>query len=248
MSKQPEMSRRQLRRQQIRRTQTRNRLTTIGCVTIVAAVAAFFLIYPNLKPVGGIATAEPFPRPQAQANTAGDPDAPIRIEEFSDFQCPFCARFYQDTERQLVDAYVATGKVQFVYRSFGLGIGPESEAAAEAAYCAGDQDRFWEMHDIIFANQTAENVGDYTDRRLRAFAETIGLEMSEFGSCFDSGKYSDQVNQDLRDGQAAGVNATPTFIITYTVGGETRTRTIAGAHPFTEFQTQIDAALAEMGE
>ncbi|MGH9784603.1 MAG: DsbA family protein [Terriglobia bacterium] len=248
MSKQHEgMSRRELRRENRRRAGQRNRLITIGVVVLVAALAAFVLIYPNLRPVGDIVTPEPFERPQAQAHTLGDPNAPIKIEEFADFQCPFCRRFYEDTERELIETYVATGKVYFVFRSFGEFIGAESRAAAEAAYCAGDQDKFWEMYDYIFANQTGENVGAYTHRRLVAFAETIGLEMDEFRSCFNGGKYSDQVDQDFLDGRTAGVTATPSFLMTYTVNGETKSSLIQGAQPFSEFQTQIEAALAEMG-
>ena len=241
------MSKRQMRRAKMRRDQMRGRLIGLSVIVGVALCAAAVLIYPNFKPVGTIATAEEFARPRAQANAAGDPDAPIKIEEFSDFQCPYCGNFYRDTERQLVDTYVATGKVYLVYRSFGAFIGGESGRAAEAAYCAGDQNKFWEMHDIIFANQTGENVGDYTDKRLDAFAQAIGLDMAGFDACFGSGKYADQVDQDLVDGRAAGVTATPSFVLTYTVGGTPKSSVIAGAYPFSEFQTQIDAALAEMG-
>src|SRR3990170_3112711 len=183
MSKDKELSKRQLRRQQMRRAETRTRILTIGLVTVGALLLALVLIYPNLKPVGEIAAAEPRPRPQAQANAAGYPNAPIKIEEFSDFQCPVCARFYLDIEPELFETYVATGKVYFVYRSMGEFIGPESVAAAEAAYCAGDQNKFWEMHDIIFANHSGENVGDFTDNRLTAFAEEIGLDSATFQDC-----------------------------------------------------------------
>jgi len=254
MSKDKELSKRQLRRQQMRRAETRTRVLTIGLVTVGALLLALVLIYPNLKPVGEIAAAEPRPRPQAQANAAGDPNAPIKIEEFSDFQCPVCARFYLDIEPELFETYVATGKVYFVYRSMGEFIGPESVAAAEAAYCAGDQNKFWEMHDTIFANHSGENVGDYTNRRLKAFAESIGLDMGEFNSCLDGGKYRDEVNQDAADGRAVGVTGTPSFLLTYTVNGETKTRFLAGAYPVndpsveTDFKREIEAALAEMGQ
>ena len=248
MSKQHEgMSRREMRRENRRRTGKRNRLITIGAVVLIAVLAAFVLIYPNLRPVGDIVAPEPFERPQAQANTAGDPEAPIQIEEFADFQCPFCGRFYEDTERELIETYAATGKVYFVFRSFGEFIGIESRAAAEASYCAGDQNKFWEMHDTIFANQTGENVGAFSNRRLVAFAETVGLDMDTFRSCFNGGRYSEQVDQDFLDGRAASVTATPSFLMTYTVNGETRSGLIQGAQPFSEFQTRIEAALAEMG-
>jgi protein-disulfide isomerase len=142
---------------------------------------------------------------------------------------------------------VTNGTVYFVYRSFGNFIGPESQAAAEAAYCAGDQNKYWDYHDILFANQTGENVGDFSNRRLQAFAEALSLNMSEFNTCLSSGKYADRVAQDKVDGTAAGVTATPSFVLTYTVNGQQKQSVIAGAQPFSEFQTQIEGALTEMG-
>ena len=179
------LSKRQMRREQRRRAEQRSRLAVIIGVALVALAAAAFLILPNFTPVGEIKTVELRARPQAQDNSTGDPNAPIKLVEFSDFQCPYCARFNNETEKQLEDAYVATGKVFYTYRSYGAWIGKESADAAEAAYCAGDQGKFWEMHDIIFANQTGENVGDFTPKRLAAFAEKIGLDMGTFQSCFN---------------------------------------------------------------
>jgi len=160
----------------------------------------------------------------------------------------YCERFYKETEKQIEDTYVADGTVHFVYRSFGGFIGPESQAAAEAAYCAGDQNKYWEYHDILFANQTGENVGAFADRRLQAFAEALSLDMTAFNDCFNSNKYADRVQQDSVDGTAAGVTGTPAFYFTYTVNGEEKHRLIAGAYPFSEFQTQIEEALTEMGQ
>lgn len=248
MTKESGMSKRERRRQQMKRASQRSRLITIGLIVAGALLVAFFLIWPNLQPVGTVSTPQDvITRSQVDGNSVGDPNAPIKIEEFSDFQCPYCARFASQTEAQLVNAYVETGKVNFVYRSFGEFIGAESRAAAEAAYCAGDQNKFWEMHDIIFANHKGENIGDYTDKRLAAFAETIGLDMGQFNTCFNSGTYSSRVDQDAKDGLAAGLKATPSFVLTYTVNGQVKTVLIEGAQPFSEFQTKIEAALAEMG-
>jgi protein-disulfide isomerase len=247
MSPEKKMSKRQMMRAKRERQARIQRFGVIGIIVVGALLVAFALIYPNLKPVGDIATPDPGEHPMADGNAMGDPNAPIKIEEFSDFQCPYCARFHEETEWQLANSYVADGTVRLVYRSFGDFIGPESKAAAEAAYCAGDQDKFWEYHNILFANQTGENVGAYADRRLQAFAEALSLDMDAFNSCFGSGKYSDRVNQDKVDGTAAGVTGTPAFLITYTVNGEQKSRFIAGAYPFSEFQTQIEEALVEMG-
>jgi protein-disulfide isomerase len=248
MTKNKEMSKRQARREQIRRKENRSRLMGIGLISAGALFLAFLFIYPNLRPIAEVVPPPEIERSNVDFNTAGDPNAPIRIEEFSDYQCPYCRLFFENTEEALMRSYVANGTVHFVYRSFGSFIGAESGRAAEASYCAGDQGKFWEMHDAIFINQTGENTGSYTDRRLIAFAEAIGLDEDEFHSCFNSGKYKDLVDQDFKDGVEAGIRATPSFVMTYIVNGETRTKVIEGAQPFNVFQQEIESALAEMGQ
>ncbi|NOH03290.1 MAG: DsbA family protein [Chloroflexi bacterium] len=243
-----EMSKRQLRREQMRRREMRSRLLGIGLISVGALILAFWFIYPMLKPIGDIAEPPVITRTNVDFNAVGNPDAPIKIEEYSDFQCPYCRVFFENTEKQLLSTYVADGTVYFVYRSFGTFIGPESAAAAEAAYCAGDQGKFWEMHDILFANQTGENAGAYSDRRIAAYAGRIGLDRKEFNSCFNSRKYADMVEQDGKDGLLAGIQATPSFVLSYTVNGETKTRIIQGARSLDVFQQEIEAALAEMGQ
>lgn len=247
MSPEKKISKRQMIRVKRERQARIQRLGMIGIIVVGALLVAAALIYPNLKPIGEVSSAESIERPMVNDNAMGDPNAPIMIEEFSDYQCPYCARFYEETEWQIANTYVEDGTVYFVYRSFGEFIGPESKAAAEAAYCAGDQDKYWEYHDILFANLTGENVGAYSDRRLQAFAEALSLDMDAFNECLNSGKYTDRVEQDRIDGTAAGVTGTPAFLITYTVSGEKKQRFIAGAYPFSEFQTQIEEALVEMG-
>jgi protein-disulfide isomerase len=195
----------------------------------------------------------------ADRNTMGDPKAPIKIEEFSDFQCPFCERFHKETEPLLIQYYVETGKVLFVYRSLGNSVSQnianatgnpartESQDSALAAYCAADQGMFWEMHATLFANALGEDVGSFSDRRLKAIAKKVGLDTNQFNSCYDSGKYEGQVQADFNDGTKAGVQGTPGFRITYTVNGEAKTIMIDGAQPFSEFQVKLEAALNEIG-
>jgi len=248
MNNPKEMSKRQTRREQIRRKEKRGRLLGIGLISVVAILVAFLFIYPNFKPVGAISTAPEISRPDVKFNGAGNPDAPIRIDEYSDFQCPYCRHFFEDTEAKLMETLVADGTVYFVYNSFGEFIGPESSAAAEAAYCAGDQEKFWEMHDIIFANQTGENVGAYTDRRLIAFAENIGLDMGPFKTCFNGNNYKDLVDQDAKDGLINKIQATPSFVLSYTVNGEAKTKLLEGAQPYDTFKKEVEAALAEIGQ
>jgi protein-disulfide isomerase len=237
-------SKRQERRERIRQQEMRRRLLTIGLITVGAALLVFAVVWPQIRPVAAVVDIDPGTHPNPTDDMMGDPDAPIRIEEFSDFQCPFCERFHQETEPLLRQYYIDTGQVQFVYRSMGNwvsqnigGARTESEDSAEAAYCAGEQNKFWEMHALLFANVLGEDVGSFTDRRLEAIARNVdGLDMDQFRSCYNSGKFEERVQQDLEDGQAAGVNGTPGFVITYTVDGETKTRRIDGAQPFSVFQ------------
>jgi protein-disulfide isomerase len=243
-----EMSKRQMRREQIRRKEKQSRLIAIVLITLGALFLAFLIIYPNVQPVGEVITPPAVARPNVDFNTAGDPEAPITIIEYSDFQCPYCRIFYENTESLLMERYVDTGTVYFVYKSVGSFIGPESSTAAEAAYCAGDQGKFWEMHDTIFANQTGENVGAYTTRRLESLADAISLDMTAYEDCMSSGKYKDLTDQDAKDATAAGIQATPSFILSYEVNGETQTRVIQGAQTIDVFAEEIEAALAEIGQ
>ncbi|MCE7858500.1 MAG: hypothetical protein DYG86_01790 [Chloroflexi bacterium CFX2] len=243
-----EMSKRQARKDQMRRKERRSRLLAVGLITLGALFLAFLIIYPNLKPIEAVIPAPEVSRPNTEFNAAGDPEAPITITEYSDYQCPYCRLFYENTEPSLMDQYVADGTVYFVYKSVGAFIGPESKAAAEASYCAADQGKFWEMHDILFANQTGENVGAYSERRLEAMADELDLDRSLFDDCMSSGKYDELADQDAADATAAGIQATPSFILTYEVNGETKMRVIQGAQSIDIFAQEIEAALAEMGQ
>lgn len=247
-------SKRQERRERMRQQEIRRRLLTIGLITVGAVLLVFAVVWPQIRPVAAVVAVDSGTYPNANDNSMGDPNVPIKIEEFSDFQCPFCERFHKETEPLLKQYYIDTGKVQFVYRSFGnfvsqnVGGGrTESQDAAAAAYCAGEQNKFWEIHALLFANVLGENVGSFSDRRLEAIAEKVdGLDMDQFRGCYSSGKYEDRVQQDLQDGQAAGITGTPGFLITYTVNGETKTKLIEGAQPFSTFQVELEAILNEV--
>jgi len=261
-------SKRQERRAKMARQEKRSRLWTIGLVSLGAIVLVFAIVKPLLdpvlRPIEGVVAVDPGTHPNPHDNSMGDTSAPIKIEEFADFQCPFCERFHKETEPLLRQYYIDTGKVEFTFRSMGNFVSDniarnnlaqgkdipattESQDSALAAYCAGDQNKFWDMHAYLFANVLGEDAGSFSDRRLKAIAEKAGLDMNDFNSCYDSGKYRDRVQQDEQDGQANQVTGTPSFIITYTVNGETKTDRIDGAEPFTTFQQKLEAALHEMG-
>ena len=247
-------SKRQERREKMHQQERRRRLFTIGIITVVGAFLVFAIVWPQIRPIAEVVAIDTTPPATADGNTAGDPNAPIKIEEFADFQCPFCERFHEQTQPLLIQHYVDTGKVHFVYRSMGnfvsqnIGGGrTESQDAGLAAYCAADQDKFWEMQNTLFANVLGEDVGSFTDRRLQAIAEKAGLDMTAFNSCYNSNKFADQVQDDFADGSAAGITGTPGFLITYTANGETKTKTLSGAQPFSTFQQELEAILLEIG-
>ncbi len=165
----------------------------------------------------------------------GDPKAPVTMIEFSDFQCPFCDKFFREVEPKIIDKYVKTGKVRFVYRDFAF-LGPESEYAAVAAECANEQGKFWQFHNYLFSNQQGENQGAFNKDKLKGFAKLLGLDTGKFNSCLDGDKYLSEVRKDTSDGKALGVNGTPGFII--------NGKLVVGALPFEQFDSEIQAALA----
>lgn len=240
------MSKRELFRERRRKAASRNRLISIGLMVLGAALVAFFLIWPTVRPVDMV-TVKPLTRPQSDFNHVGDPKAAVKLDEYSDFQCPYCAKFSQETEQAILDSYVTTGKVYFTYHPVGEYGGPESALSSRAAYCAGDQNKFWEYHDYVLGNQRAENSGWFTTQRLTAFAKALGLDMNRFNECFGSGKYDDRIAQDLADANKLGIHSTPSFIISYEVNGQTVTEEIKGAQPLSVFQQKLDAALVAAG-
>jgi len=162
----------------------------------------------------------------------GDPNAPVTIVEWSDFECPFCTRFYTNTLGQIDEQYIKTGKVKLYYRDFPLSFHKNAQKAAEAAECAGDQGKFWEMHDALFDNGVSGGTSSF-----KQFAEDLGLNSVDFDDCLDSGKYADEVKQDMADGTAVGIRGTPGFII--------NGQLVSGAQPFSVFQQIIEAELAK---
>lgn len=161
----------------------------------------------------------------------GDATAPVTIVEFSDYQCPFCGRFYEQTLTQLKDEYIKTGKAKLVFRDFPLSFHPEAQKAAEAAECAGKQGKYWEMHDKLFENQA-----DLSVANEKKWAKELGLNSADFDACLDSGETADEVSADSAAGSSAGVSGTPTFFI--------NGQKVVGAQPFSVIKAAIEAELA----
>ncbi|MDP7115852.1 MAG: thioredoxin domain-containing protein [Candidatus Woesearchaeota archaeon] len=164
----------------------------------------------------------------------GDENAPVTIVEFSDFECPYCGRFFKETLPLIDEKYIKTGKVKLVYRDYPLPNHPFAQKAAEAAECAGEQDKFYEMHDKLFIEGVSGGVDDY-----KKYAADIGLDTDVFDACLDNGVMAGEIQVDLRDGDSAGISGTPGFII----NGEI----VSGAQPFEVFEQIIEEKLLAAG-
>ena len=171
----------------------------------------------------------------------GDPKAPLTLIEMTDYQCPFCSRHVVKTMPEIVKNYVDTGKVKYVNRDFPLSFHKDASKAAEAAHCAGEQGKYWDMHAKLFANQKAQGVD-----KLAEYAGNIGLDSTAFDTCLSSGKYAAKIQQSMKDGRKAGVMGTPTVLLgtTQDDGTVKITKRLRGAQPFSVFKTHIDSALA----
>jgi protein-disulfide isomerase len=165
------------------------------------------------------------------APARGNPKAPVTIVEFSDFQCPYCVRA-RPTVKKVREEY--GDKVRFVFRHFPLDFHAQAQKAGEAAACADEQGKFWEMHDLLWENTSKLQVAD-----LKAHAATLGLDGTVFAACLDSGRYASLVESDLAAGQGYGVSGTPAFFV--------NGRPLVGAQPFETFEQVIDDELARAG-
>lgn len=218
------------------------KFTTVALIVVLAVFAFRNTGEAPAAPTGGaVAVGNGQAPPAAQVDmkklldddaVKGDPKAPVTIVEFSDYECPFCGRFYQQTFLQINEKYIKTGKVKFVYRDFPLSFHTQAQKAAEAAECAGEQGKYYEMHDLLFTKGVQEGVTGF-----KQYAKEIGLDTTKFNSCLDSGQMASEVKKDMADGAAAGIQGTPGFFVNGVV--------ISGAQPFEAFQQVIDAALAK---
>jgi protein-disulfide isomerase len=250
--KQPDRSRKQelrvAKREQARlaaerAAQRRRLMMIIAGVAGVAIIAALVLILVNrdddsesssLPAVAAVSAPEIIA--QRDGLTLGDPNAPVNIVEYGDYQCPYCAVASTEGFRPMLDEYITTGKVHFTYVPMSF-LGDESKDAAEAALCANDEGKFWEMHETIFANHSGENQGAFSRSRLDSMAQNIALNMDQFKSCMDSSQHEGEVANYANVATQAGVTSTPTFIIN---NGEP-----IGWSSWDALKGQIDAALGQ---
>lgn len=249
-------------------------LTWVMSAVAIAIVIAIVLIFVNRPSndaididYSGIPATQPqqtsnlaaisaSPSPNAQGTPAadqyvgmsiGDPNAPVTLVVYADYQCPYCKIFQEDVYPKLVENYVKPGKLRIELREYPfLGgndladDGNESSRASQAALCAGDQGKYLEYHDKLFANQGRENDGNFSDKRLKQFADEIGLDTDQFNQCLDNDTFLPAVQASKNEGAAAGVSATPMFLLNGTLiqmpsGG------------YDAFAKQIDIAIKQSG-
>ncbi len=235
-------------KQQRKQEARRNRMLLIGGVVALAVVIVVILILqipqPS-QPVGQFNAVPTQTWPQVDGKALGAANAPVLVQEFADYQCPYCKRFHDEVMSKIISDYVPGGKVRVEYHHFvvidqNTG-GTESQRAAEASECAVDQGRFWDYSNILFANQQAEASGAFKDNRLKAFAASLGLDTNKFNSCLDSGSTTARVNSDINMATAVyKLSSTPTLIIDRTV--------VANPLDYAAIQAAIDAAIKAHGQ
>lgn len=179
----------------------------------------------------------------ASPEVKGSKNAPVAIVEFSDFQCSYCLSYVLETFPQIDKSYLKTGKVKYFFRNLPLTNGhPNAFRAAEAAWCAAEQGKFWEAHDRFFANQGTLNPNDWPQH-----AQALGLDTTKFDQCLMSGKYDEKINSDLNEAQRLGINGTPAFLIgTVAPDGQhvSVRKVVMGAEPYENFKQALDEVLS----
>jgi len=177
----------------------------------------------------------------------GDPKAPVTIIEFTDLQCPFCGRFAQRTFARIDDEYIKTGKVRYIVKDFPLeSIHPNAFRAAQATHCAAEQNRAWDMHDRLFANQQKLNKEDLT-----ADAAALGLDTAQFDACLNSDRHNPEIRREMATALASGVNGTPAFFVGLSDAKPDRMKPekmLTGAQEFPVFQSVIDGLVAKQAK
>jgi protein-disulfide isomerase len=241
-----------------------------GAILLAALIISGTLLFtrnqssPGTAQIGGAPQGKPVDiKINPDDHVLGNKDSKVTIVVYADFRCPFCERFYTQTEKQLIADYVNTGKARFIFRNFAF-LGPQSTWASEAAECANEQGKYWEYYNWLFGNQAPESdLNFYSKANLTKYAGQVGLGTAQFASCLNSDKYSKRVADDLVSGKAVGVTGTPTLLMikdkntffdAVYISAQMQARQnviklangnmfIIGAQPYETFKQAIDALL-----
>lgn len=167
----------------------------------------------------------------------GDPNAPVTIIEFGDYQCFYCNKFFHDTEDQIHENYIKTGKAKLIFKDFTI-IGQDSVVAAHAAHCADEQGKFWEYHDTLYNNWNGENNGWASAENQFKFAQQLGLDNAQFTECMTSEKYKPKIQASSEDAKTLGLTGTPAFFV---IGPNNKIVKVPGAQPYDVFVSILDS-------
>ena len=171
----------------------------------------------------------------------GNPNAPVTLVEFGDYQCHFCNVFFHTTEDTILENYVNTGKVKLIFKDYNI-IGPDSVNASHGAHCAKDQDLFWEYHDILYSNWTGENNGWASSENLSKFAQQIGLDMDSWSECMEKKTHSQTILASNNDAKMLELTGTPAFFV---IGSDGKVTPIFGAQPYEAFSQTFEVELQQ---
>lgn len=172
----------------------------------------------------------------------GDPNAPVTLIEFGDYQCHFCNVHFHNTEHRLLEKFIKTGKVKMIFKDFTI-IGPDSVDAAHGTHCANDQGKFWEYHDILYNNWTGENNGWASSDNLLRFAQEIELDIDQWSDCMIDEKYSQIISNSNKDARELGITGTPAFFV---IGPDNNITRISGAQPYESFEKIFNSELKKL--
>jgi protein-disulfide isomerase len=216
------------------KTEQQQILNQIGEIKrLLAANAASRLGPQPLAPPSALATLD--------ESFRGDSGATVAIIEYADFECPYCGQYEHDIYPQISKDYIQTGKVKYFFRDLPLPMHPHAMGAARAARCAGEQGKYWEMHDSLLAKQNAIREADMPGR-----AQELGLDAAKFSECLSSDRYTDEIKASAVEAQKMGIGGTPTFFVGKVDprGEVTNLKMIIGARPYDAFKSAIEGSLA----
>ncbi len=210
-------------------------ITTVVIIAIIASASVFQTGNEALnldmgQTHGTVSTAMGSP-------ILGSNSAPITIIEFGDYQCPQCYNWFHNTKDSIVENYIETGKANLIFLDLAF-LGRDSPKAAAATYCAEEQGKYWEYHDLLYNSQEGIDTGWANSERLKAFAFSLELDMDLFDSCVDSGKFAKRVQFNINEAKKQGATGTPTFIIVNSNGQQQK---LDGAQPYSVFQNILDS-------
>ena len=223
----------------------------IGSAIASIAIVASFLAFDTLNDEPELVIEQAQTEPTVALNVIsstfmgngspilGNPNAPVTLIEFGDYQCHFCNVHFHNTEHSLIENYVQTGKVKMIFKDFTI-IGPDSVNAAHGAHCANEQGQFWNYHDVLYNNWTGENNGWASSDNLLRFAQEIELDIDQWTECMLDGKYEQTIAASSQDARDLGITGTPAFFV---IGPDNTITKISGAQPYEKFEQVFNSEL-----